>query len=109
MSDDDPTRFFWTIAEPLLAEDAVTRGTMMGFPCLRADGAFFASAEPKSGDLIVKLPADRVTAMVDAGEGDEFAPAGRRFREWVRVSDRSAARWTALMREGLAFVRGAGA
>ena len=34
--------YFWELAEPLLASEGVTRGTMMGFPCLRKHGAFFA-------------------------------------------------------------------
>ena len=32
----------WELAGQLLAEPGVTRSTMMGYPCLRANGAFFA-------------------------------------------------------------------
>lgn len=97
--------FFWTIAEPLLAVDGVEKGTMMGYPCLRADGAFFASVHPESGDLIVKLPADRVQTMIDANEGHPFAPAGRRFREWVRIEIRDQERWARLLEESRSFVQ----
>jgi hypothetical protein len=77
---------------------------MMGFPCLRVNGEFFASADHRTGDLIVKLPANQVEEMIDIGLGQPFAPAGRRFREWVLISDRDADRWTELMLKALAFV-----
>lgn len=99
-----PTAFFWDVAAPFLVEDGVTKGTMMGFPCLRIDGGFFASADYRTGDLVVKLPAERVQALIDAGDGDAFAPNGRRFREWVLVKERNATLWTALIAEAKNFV-----
>ena len=54
---------------------------MMGFPCLRLDGDFFASCDRWSGDLVVKLDESRVAALVDADRALPFAPNGRRFRE----------------------------
>jgi hypothetical protein len=50
---------FWELAQQLLAEPGVTRSTMMGYPCLRANGAFFACVERTTGHLIVKLTARR--------------------------------------------------
>ena len=61
---DEVTDFFWQQAEPLLAAADVTRGTMMGFPCLRVGKDFFASAEHRTGDLIVKLPRERVDELI---------------------------------------------
>ena len=52
---------FWTLAETLMKDQAVTRSTMMGFPCLRQNDRFFASLERGSNNLIVKLPQNRVT------------------------------------------------
>ncbi len=106
MTDDNPTTFFWRLAEPLLVEAAITKGTMMGFPCLRVNGDFFASAERQTGDLIVKLPASYVEELIDVGIGQPFAPAGRRFREWVLIADRDADRWQKLLAEARAFVEG---
>ena len=94
---------FWELAEPLMAAGA-ERSTMMGFPCLRIDGAFFASLEHRTGDLIVKLPAERVSEMIEAGEAEPFTPAGRRFKEWALVTDRDETRWEALLQEALTFV-----
>jgi hypothetical protein len=34
---------FWDLAEEMYVDPAVERGTMMGFPCLRVSGQFFAS------------------------------------------------------------------
>lgn len=109
-ADDDPTsvdakaRLFWQLAERLLVDGLAERGTMMGFPCLRAGGAFFASLERGSGDLIVKLPARRVAELVAAGTGLPFAPAGRVFREWIASPCADAQEWAALLEEAHRFV-----
>ena len=76
---------FWDLAQPLLEKAGVTRSTMMGFPCLRLDGEFFASCDRRTGDLIVKLDEASVTRLVDAGRAEPFAPNGRRFREWASI------------------------
>ena len=104
MTDDNPTAFFWEIAEPILAQEDISKGTMMGFPCLRTHGAFFASADQKSGNLIVKLPATYVNDLIEVGLGQSFAPAGHRFKEWVMISDRDGERWKTLMAEAQQFV-----
>jgi hypothetical protein len=86
-------------------DDAISRSTMMGLPCLRLDGAFFASLDKRSGELIVKLAADEVAIRVADGRGRSFAPAGRVFREWVVVERREAAAWRAALDDALAFAR----
>jgi hypothetical protein len=102
----DPADFFWESAAPALARDNVAAGTMMGFPCLRISGAFFASCDHRSGHLIVKLPRQRVKQLIDAGAGKPFTPAGRTFREWVVIDDRDQAGWTALIDEARRFATG---
>ena len=99
--------FFWEVADSFLSHDCITRSTMMGFPCLRINGQFFASVEPKSGHLVVKLPATRVQEMIDIGIGQPFAPAGRKFREWVLVADRDTNHWEELLAEAHSFVEAA--
>lgn len=103
---DTPAAFFWDLAAPLLAREGVSDGTMMGFPCLRVRGAFFASCDHRTGDLIIKLPRERVAALIAAGAGQPFAPAGRVFKEWLLVPDRDEARWEAHLAEAYAFVGG---
>ena len=102
--DPKATDFFWQVALGMLKRDGVVRGTMMGYPCLRFEGAFFASAEPKTGDLVVKLPATRVQGLIASGTGSAFAPNGRRFKEWVRITERDARLWRKLIKEAKAFV-----
>ena len=34
---------FWELVEPMYADAAVRRSTMMGLPCVRLHGRFFAS------------------------------------------------------------------
>jgi hypothetical protein len=103
---DQPGEFFLQATATALLHRDVARGTMMGFSCLRVAGAFFASCDHRTGDLIVKLPSDRVQQLIAAGVGKPFAPAGRTFREWVLIGDRDQARWAALIDEALAFVSG---
>jgi hypothetical protein len=97
---------FWRIAEPLLARPGITRSTMMGLPCLRIDGAFFASWDRRTGGLLVKLPQDRVRALIGEGDAQPFAPAGRTFREWAAVPPARVGAWPGLLDEALSFVGG---
>jgi hypothetical protein len=90
---------FEELAAPLLAIDGVTRSTMMGLPCLRRNGAFFAALDRRSGALLVKLSASRVDELCSTGTAEPFAPAGRRFRQWAAVPARHAAQWPALLDE----------
>lgn len=102
MTDPDPReRRFWAIAEPLLDRAGITRSTMMGFPCLRLDGDFFASCDRGTGDLVVKLDEARVSELIAAGRAEPFAPNGRRFREWAVVPARRSRSWPGLLDEAL--------
>jgi len=97
---------FWDLAQQLLAEPGVTRSTMMGYPCLRANGAFFACVERATGNLIVKLPAHRVSELAATGQALPFAPNGRTFREWAAFPVADPAEWRALITEARAFASG---
>lgn len=96
----------WKLAEALFINPAVTRSTMMGFPCLRINGGFFACVERSTGNLIVKLPVDRVTELVAQGVGIPFAPNGKVFREWVSLPHPHEEDWTGFIAEAQAFVGG---
>jgi hypothetical protein len=90
---------FWDLVEPMYADPAVCRSTMMGLPCVRLDGRFFASLDRRSGALLVRLPAQRVAQIIASGHGEAFAPAGRVFREWVAVPRPDRRRWRSLLAE----------
>jgi hypothetical protein len=94
---------FWALAQPLLTAATVTRSTMMGLPCLRASGRFFASFDRRTAALLVKLPAARVDELIQSGEAEPFAPSGRRFREWASIDSDRPEIWSALLDEALAF------
>jgi hypothetical protein len=95
----DPQSRFWQLAESLLALPGVSRSTMMGFPCLRLHGDFFASWDPRAEQLVIKLDSTDVDTLIQNGDGLPFAPAGRRFREWVAVPPASRGRWPALLED----------
>lgn len=98
---------FRRLTHMLCHDDArVTRSTMMGFPCLRVDGKFFACVERASGNLIVKLPAERVNDLVRTGTGRPFAPSGRVFKEWVACPAPGRESWTDLLNEAKHYVDG---
>ncbi len=105
-SSDVDDELFWDLAEPFMAAGKADEGVLMRSRCLRVKGEFMAMPEYRSGDLIVKLPADRVAELIDAGEGQPFAPAGRVFSEWVQVPGRDSAQWSGLMDEAHTFASG---
>lgn len=93
---------FDAIANEFLAEPGVDEGTGFGSnPGLRVGGKIFAMEV--DGRLVVKLPADRVTALVQAG-AEPFVIGKRTMREWVSVEPRDD--WNALAREAFDFVGG---
>ena len=73
---------------------------MMGYPCVRLAGRFLASYDDKAGCLVVKLPRERVTELVENGDGDPFAPAGKVFREWVSIPTVDRGLWQTAARRG---------
>ncbi len=95
---------FWDVAAPLQAEGLIEEGTIMGGPCVRADGEFVAMPHHKGPGLVVKLHRDRVAALIDDGSGQSFAPAGRVFKEWVLIEQLDEELWEALIRESVGFV-----
>ena len=103
MSDQDPTEYFWRIGQAFLKRKGITRGKILGFPCLRYMSEFVAAPEHRNGALIVKLPADRVAELVDQNKGERFAPAGRPFKEWLCVTQRDARFWKRLIDDAIDF------
>lgn len=84
---------FWEAAARLLDRPGVTRSTMMGYPCMRLHGDFFASHDPNHGALVVKLDRETVAALLQQGVGEQFAPSGRAFREWISIPADARSSW----------------
>lgn len=96
---------FWALIDELSVDDPrIEAGTIMGRRCARVAGEFLGLVDYQGSGLVVKLPRDRVTALIDAGVGQSFAPAGRVFKEWVSVPRSHRRRWKALLLEGVEFV-----
>jgi hypothetical protein len=102
---DEAEEQFWALAASILESDDAVEGTMMGSRCLRVCGEFTAMIHTKTGELIVKLPAERVSELIEAGSVESFAPNGRVFREWALVPDTAADAWAPLVAEAVAFAR----
>ena len=93
------------IEESELELDGVTSGTGFGRSAgLRIEGKIFAMYN--EGELIVKLPVDRVRELIAAGEGRPWGPGtGRIMKEWVAVSEAAGDSWGELVVEARTFVR----
>jgi hypothetical protein len=102
---DDARHLYDELTDDLLYDPAIGRATMMGYPCVRLAGKFLASFDDKARRLVVKLPRERVTELIDDGDGDPFAPAGKVFREWVSIPTVNRDLWRTLLTEAVAFAR----
>ena len=70
---------------------------------LNVNGKIFAMLT--RGNLVVKLPKDRVAEMVSRGQGTHFDPGhGRLMKEWVVVGP-GKLNWIDLAREAHRFVK----
>jgi hypothetical protein len=75
-----------------------------GATALKVNGSIFAMATGEG--LVLKLPGQRVTALIGSGRGAPFdAGKGTPMKEWVTITEENPETWTALAREALDFVR----
>jgi hypothetical protein len=86
-------------------KEATTPGREFGRNGLKTSaGKLFALFT--QGTLVVKLPRERVAALVADGIGQPFDPGhGRLMKEWLTVRSPKAS-WVQLAREAFAFVEG---
>lgn len=105
---DDPnaSQLFDELVRELLDHDGVeppSGGRSFGRSALKVDNKIFAMLV--NDCLVVRLPAERIAAVLQSGAGQPFdANKGRPMKEWLQleVADRSV--WTGLAGEALAFV-----
>ena len=99
---------FEDLVDELVGTEGVTPprgGSGFGRSALRFHGKIFAMHV--RGRLVVKLPAERVTALIAAGEGVHFdANKGIPMREWLSLDPDSGQPWLPLATEALDFARG---
>lgn len=78
-------------------------GKGFGSGALKVDGKIFAMISSK-GRFVVKLPADRVEALVGDGTGEHFdAGRGKKMKEWLAVTGEPKL-WIKLAKEARQFV-----
>lgn len=104
MPQTDESVFWELIGELQLEDPRVEEGTIMGGRCVRVGGEFLGLVDYKGSGLVVKLPRERVAALIEQGHGQPFGPAGKVFKEWVSIPKRDRRRWRSLLREGVTFV-----
>jgi hypothetical protein len=108
MADDgdkaSPKILFDTVAERYSNDPRVTGGTGFGTsPGRRVDGRIFAMLV--RGELVVKLPRQRVDELIQAGTASWFdAGKGRPMREWAAIGTAHAGAWPDLVGEAYEFV-----
>jgi TfoX/Sxy family transcriptional regulator of competence genes len=95
---------FAPVVEAFADDRRVEQGKMFGSVSLKVNGKVFAMLV--KGRLVVKLPKDRVDALVGSGTGDYFDPGhGKLMKEWAAVSSASRS-WVPLAKEAYSFVKG---
>jgi hypothetical protein len=83
------------------SDEAPRRG--FGADALKIDGKIFATLT--KGRLLLKLPRERVDALVESGVGVRFSTgAGRPKKEWITIGADHAADWPPLAEEARQFV-----
>jgi hypothetical protein len=85
---------------------SVESGRGFGSSALKIENKIFAMLA--SGDqFVVKLPRNRVNAMVAAGDGKQFDPRrnGKLMKEWLVVAPGLETRWLPLAQEAFAFAK----
>jgi hypothetical protein len=100
---------FNTIARSQQDKAGVSSGTGFGKnPGLRIQGKIYAMVV--RGELVVKLPRERVEELLSSGLGKRFnaGKTDRVMREWLSVPANASRRWTRLVNEAREFVGGNG-
>ena len=91
-------------AQPDVEAPGESSRRRFGSDALKVNGSIFAMVT--GGRLVVKLPRDRVDALIGDGTGAPFDNGkGRPMKEWLTVVDEDDQTWVALSREALDFVR----
>ncbi len=80
------------------------KGQGFGSSALKVHGKIFAMISAK-GEFVLKLPRQRVDALIASGAGVRFDPGhGHRMKEWVAIAAPFEDDYLPLAREALAFV-----
>ena len=94
---------FQTVHAALRRDSRVSEMEMFGARGFRVRGKVFAIFW--KGDLVLKLPQERVEALVASKVAKYWDPGhGRKMREWVAFAPATSGRWLTLVEEAREFV-----
>jgi hypothetical protein len=94
---------FASVVDAFIRRRDVTAGHMMASYGLKVNGKIFAMYGKER--FVVKLPKERVDALVTDGSGERFDPGhGRRMKEWI-VIRADGPDWVSLATEAYRFVK----
>jgi hypothetical protein len=93
-----------SIVDAFEKSSAATGRRKFGSNGLKVNGKLFVLFT--QGTLVVKLPKERVSALVSSGVGEPFDPGhGRLMKEWLKITHGKAS-WVDLALEAHRFVGG---
>lgn len=101
-----PEERYAALVDAFLDETDASQSYKKGFgsSAMRIGGKIFAMLS--GGRLVVKLPKQRVDALIASGEGERFDPRkdGRLMKEWLTLAPASEMDWQSIAREAMEFV-----
>jgi hypothetical protein len=102
-----PDQRYAQLVRAFLQRPGITQqGRGFGSAALKVRGKMFATLSP-AGAFVVKLPRQRVDALVADGQGRRFEPGpGRVMIQWLELHPASDQDWMPLAEEALAYVGG---
>jgi hypothetical protein len=87
--------------DPRVDDPSIAKGKGFGSKGLKVKRKLFAFRSSR-GKLVLKLPKERVDALVSSGKGEYFDPGhGRLMKEWIAIDLRARALWLGFAREAL--------
>jgi hypothetical protein len=90
-------------ADPSVTLPSVRKGGRFGASGLKVDGKIFAMLS--KGELVVKLPKERVDELIASRGARRFDPGhGRELKEWVTIGPGDSRSWPVLAEEARQFV-----
>lgn len=102
-----PAERYEDLVDDLAGQDGVTPpqgGAGFGRSAIRFNGKIFAMFV--RGQLVLKLPEERIDDLIAAGHGARFdANKGTPMREWLSIGPGSEEPWLPLAQEALSFAR----
>lgn len=100
-SEMDPV--FADVVEAFRRDKNISIARMFGSEGLKINGKVFVMLV--KGDLVAKLPRERVTTLISTGAGEHFDPGhGRAMKEWVALKPKEHKNWLKLAKEAHNYV-----